>query len=147
MPSKSNHSPPKLRGRFARPRGRAPPPRPRFRTRRPPFFGGGRLEGWQQARPSRRASFETRRKMRRSSKDEVRGANSRSEALASGASRDRKVPMSLWPLYARVLSLLGPETRLGVFLAIANFALAGAQFAEPVLFGRIIDALAGSQGS
>ncbi len=53
--------------------------------------------------------------------------------------------MSLWPLYARVLSLLGPETRLGVFLAIANLALAGAQFAEPVLFGRIIDALAGSQ--
>jgi ATP-binding cassette, subfamily B, beta-glucan exporter len=55
--------------------------------------------------------------------------------------------MSLWPLYARVLSLLGPETRLGVFLAIANFALAGAGFAEPVLFGRIIDALAGSQAS
>src|SRR5882762_5870000 len=53
--------------------------------------------------------------------------------------------MSLWPLYVRVLSLLGPETRLGVFLAIANFGLAGAQFAEPVLFGRIIDALAGSQ--
>jgi ATP-binding cassette, subfamily B, beta-glucan exporter len=53
--------------------------------------------------------------------------------------------MDLWRLYARVLSLLGPETRLGVFLAIANFALAGAQFAEPVLFGRIIDALAGSQ--
>src|SRR5215469_14245758 len=53
--------------------------------------------------------------------------------------------MDLWRLYARVLSLLGPETRLGVFLAIANFALAGAQFAEPVLFGRIIDTLAGSQ--
>src|SRR5215467_6921435 len=55
--------------------------------------------------------------------------------------------MSLWPLYVRVLSLLGPETRLGVFLAIANFALAGAAFAEPVLFGRIIDALAGSQNN
>jgi len=53
--------------------------------------------------------------------------------------------MSLWRLYARVLSLLGPETRLGLYLAIANFALAGAQFAEPVLFGRIVDALAGSQ--
>jgi len=53
--------------------------------------------------------------------------------------------MSLWRLYARVLSLLGPERRLGVYLAIANFALAGAQFGEPVLFGRIIDALAGSQ--
>src|SRR5215475_8254688 len=53
--------------------------------------------------------------------------------------------MSLWRLYARVLSLLGPEARLGLYLAIANFALAGAQFAEPVLFGRIIDALASSQ--
>ena len=52
--------------------------------------------------------------------------------------------MNLLRLYARALSLLGPETRLGVFLAIANFALAGAGFAEPVLFGRIIDALAGS---
>jgi ATP-binding cassette, subfamily B, beta-glucan exporter len=52
--------------------------------------------------------------------------------------------MSLWRLYARVLSLLGPEARLGLYLAIANFALAGAQFAEPVLLGRIIDALGGS---
>jgi ATP-binding cassette, subfamily B, beta-glucan exporter len=52
--------------------------------------------------------------------------------------------MSLLHLYARVLSLLGPETRLGIHLAIANFALAGAGFAEPVLFGRIIDALASS---
>jgi ATP-binding cassette, subfamily B, beta-glucan exporter len=55
--------------------------------------------------------------------------------------------MNLWHLYARVLSLLGPETRLGLYLAIANFALAGAQFAEPVLFGRIIDALASSQAN
>lgn len=53
--------------------------------------------------------------------------------------------MTFWRLYARVLSLLGPEGRLGLYLAIANFALAGAQFAEPVLFGRIIDGLAGSQ--
>jgi glucan exporter ATP-binding protein len=55
------------------------------------------------------------------------------------------VRMSLWRLYGRVLSLLGPEARLGFYLAMANVALAGAQFAEPVLFGRIIDALAGSQ--
>src|SRR5215475_2460657 len=53
--------------------------------------------------------------------------------------------MSLLHLYARALSLLGPETRLGLYLAIANFALAGAQFAEPVLFGRIIDTLAKPQ--
>jgi ATP-binding cassette subfamily B protein len=53
--------------------------------------------------------------------------------------------MSLLHLYARVLALLGPEKRLGIYLAVANFALAGAMFAEPVLFGRIIDALAGAQ--
>lgn len=53
--------------------------------------------------------------------------------------------MSLARLYIRVLKLLGSETRLGWFLAFANVALAAAQFAEPVLFGRIIDALAGLQ--
>ena len=34
---------------------------------------------------------------------------------------------------------------LGIYLAIANLALAGAAFAEPVLFGRIIDALTGAR--
>jgi ATP-binding cassette subfamily B protein len=53
--------------------------------------------------------------------------------------------MSLLRLYGRVLALLGPEARLGWLLAVANVALAAAQFAEPVLFGRIIDALAGGQ--
>jgi ATP-binding cassette, subfamily B, beta-glucan exporter len=52
---------------------------------------------------------------------------------------------SLPHLYARALALLGPERKLGIYLAVANFALAGAMFAEPVLFGRIIDALAGAQ--
>jgi ATP-binding cassette, subfamily B, beta-glucan exporter len=52
---------------------------------------------------------------------------------------------SLLHLYARALTLLGPERKLGIYLAVANFALAGAMFAEPVLFGRIIDALAGAQ--
>jgi ATP-binding cassette subfamily B protein len=55
--------------------------------------------------------------------------------------------MSLWRLYLRVLTLLGSERRLGLYLALANFALAGAAFAEPVLFGRIIDALTGSQSN
>ncbi len=50
-------------------------------------------------------------------------------------------------LYARVLRLLGPQMRLGWLLAIANVALAAAQVAELVLFGRIIDALAGTQGA
>src|SRR3978361_577447 len=52
--------------------------------------------------------------------------------------------MSLLRLYTRVLQLLGKETRLGWILAGANLLLAGAQFAEPVLFGRIIDVLSGN---
>ena len=44
-------------------------------------------------------------------------------------------------LYIRVLDLLGKEKRLAWLLAVANLLLAGAQFAEPVLFGRIIDVL------
>lgn len=52
--------------------------------------------------------------------------------------------MSLLRLYVRVLQLLGKEARLGWVLAIANLLLAVAQFAEPVLFGRIIDALSGA---
>ena len=47
-------------------------------------------------------------------------------------------------LYTRVLQLLGKEARLGWILAFANLLLAVAQFAEPVLFGRIIDVLTGS---
>ena len=54
--------------------------------------------------------------------------------------------MKFLRLYIRVLGMLGREARLGWTLAIANMALAAAQFAEPVLFGRIIDALAGAQG-
>jgi ATP-binding cassette, subfamily B, beta-glucan exporter len=49
--------------------------------------------------------------------------------------------MKFLSLYGRVLALLGPEARLGWLLAGANVALAAAQFAEPVLFGRIIDTL------
>ena len=49
--------------------------------------------------------------------------------------------MSFIRLYLRVLDMLAAEARLGWMLALANLALAVAQFAEPVLFGRIIDAL------
>jgi len=54
--------------------------------------------------------------------------------------------MNFLRLYARVIRLLGPEARLAWILASANIALAAAQFAEPVLFGRIIDAMATVQG-
>jgi ATP-binding cassette, subfamily B, beta-glucan exporter len=52
--------------------------------------------------------------------------------------------MSFLRIYFRVLDLLGPEVRLAGLLALANIALAVAQFVEPVLFGYIIDALSGA---
>jgi ATP-binding cassette, subfamily B, beta-glucan exporter len=52
--------------------------------------------------------------------------------------------MEFLRLYARVFSLLGPAARIGWLLGLANAALAAAQFVEPVLFGRIIDALVGA---
>ncbi|MBX6424875.1 MAG: glucan ABC transporter ATP-binding protein/ permease [Variibacter sp.] len=53
--------------------------------------------------------------------------------------------LGLLRLYRRVIDLLGPETSLGLMLAIGNVALVAAQFAEPILFGRVIDVLAGAQ--
>jgi len=52
--------------------------------------------------------------------------------------------MSFLRTYLRVLDLLAPEARLAGTLALANIALAVAQFIEPVLFGHIIDALSGT---
>ncbi len=51
--------------------------------------------------------------------------------------------MSFIRIYLRVLGLLRPDAKLAVMLALANIALAGAQFVEPVLLGRIVDALSG----
>lgn len=53
--------------------------------------------------------------------------------------------MNIIRLYGRVLALLGGERRLAWVLALANVALASAQFAEPVLLGRIIDRLTGME--
>lgn len=55
--------------------------------------------------------------------------------------------MNLFRLYLRVLSLLGSDRRLGWYLALANVALAIALFAEPVLFGKVIDQLTKSDAS
>jgi len=55
--------------------------------------------------------------------------------------------MSLLRLYTRVLELLGKEAKLGWLLAFANLLLACVQFAEPVLFGRIVDVLSGKPGT
>jgi glucan exporter ATP-binding protein len=49
--------------------------------------------------------------------------------------------MALLRIYWRVLALLRPDARLAWILAFANVVLAAAQFVEPVLFGRIVDAL------
>lgn len=49
--------------------------------------------------------------------------------------------MSVLRLYGRVLELLAPEWRLAMLLALANLGLAGVYFLEPMLFGRVVDAL------
>ncbi len=53
--------------------------------------------------------------------------------------------MNMFHVYARALTLLGPNARLAWTLVIANLALAAAQFAEPILFGKVIDALTTAQ--
>ena len=55
--------------------------------------------------------------------------------------------MRLIRLYRRVLALLGPEQGLAWLLACANVAFAASQFAEPVLFGRVIDTLVKMQAA
>jgi ATP-binding cassette, subfamily B, beta-glucan exporter len=52
--------------------------------------------------------------------------------------------MAFIRLYLRVLRLLRAQAKLAITLALANIALAGAQFVEPVLLGRIVDALSGT---
>ncbi|MDB5559809.1 MAG: cyclic beta,2-glucan transporter [Enterovirga sp.] len=54
--------------------------------------------------------------------------------------------MRLIRLYVRVLGQLGSDLRLGAVLAAANIGLAIAAFAEPILFGRIIDRLTQGAG-
>jgi ATP-binding cassette subfamily B protein len=52
----------------------------------------------------------------------------------------------MFRIYGRVLGLLRPQSRVAVILACANIALAATQFAEPALFGRIIDSLTATAG-
>ena len=53
--------------------------------------------------------------------------------------------MRFFSVYRRVLAQLAPEAALAILLAVANLAVAAAQFAEPLLFGRIIDRLTTAQ--
>ncbi len=55
--------------------------------------------------------------------------------------------MNILRIYVRVLAMLASEKRLAITLVIANLALAVAAFAEPILFGRIIDTLTRSAGN
>lgn len=52
--------------------------------------------------------------------------------------------MPILRVYYRVIALLAPEKALAIALALANLSLAGIFFAEPWLFGRVVDALATS---
>jgi len=53
--------------------------------------------------------------------------------------------MNFFRVYIRSLRLLGPNARLAWGLALGNLALASTQYAEPVLFGKVIDALGNAQ--
>ncbi len=55
--------------------------------------------------------------------------------------------MQIFRIYTNVLGALSDEKPLVITLVTSNLALACAQFAEPVLFGRIIDRLTLSQNS
>ena len=46
--------------------------------------------------------------------------------------------------YGRVLGLLGRDIRIAGFLAFANLMVAGLQFLDPVLFGRVVNLLSRS---
>ncbi len=52
--------------------------------------------------------------------------------------------MRILNAYRRVLSMLGGDKRLALVLGVANIALAGLQFLDPLLFGRVIGLLAAS---
>ena len=52
--------------------------------------------------------------------------------------------MRFFKIYGRVLGLLGRDIRIAGFLAFANLLIAGLQFLDPVLFGRVVNLLSES---
>ena len=50
-------------------------------------------------------------------------------------------PLSLVQIYIRALKLLESEKYLATGLAAASVIIAATQLAEPILFGRVVDAL------
>src|SRR5262245_60510297 len=55
--------------------------------------------------------------------------------------------MNFFRVYIRSLRLLGPNARLAWSLAFGNLVLACTQYAEPILFGKVIDALTNAKAS
>src|ERR1700761_2453624 len=52
--------------------------------------------------------------------------------------------MRFFRIYGRVLGLLGRDIRVAGFLAFANLMVAGLQFLDPVLFGKVVNLLSQS---
>src|SRR6201746_2221194 len=52
--------------------------------------------------------------------------------------------MRFFKIYGRVLGLVGRDIRIAGFLAFANLMVAGLQFLDPVLFGRVVNLLSNS---
>lgn len=55
--------------------------------------------------------------------------------------------MTLVQVYWRALSLLAPEKLLAIALASAGVVIAAIQLAEPILFGKVVDALTKGEGA
>src|SRR5512143_1549597 len=53
--------------------------------------------------------------------------------------------MEFLRVYGRVIGLLRAERGLAIALALANVVVAGLQFYEPVLFGKVVDLLSGAR--
>jgi len=53
--------------------------------------------------------------------------------------------MEFFRVYGRVIGLLRDERGLAILLALANVAVAGLQFYEPVLFGKVVDLLSNAR--
>ena len=53
--------------------------------------------------------------------------------------------MEFFRVYGRVIGLLRAERGLAIGLALANIAVAGLQFYEPVLFGKVVDLLSSAR--
>src|SRR5262249_54858613 len=91
----------------------------------------------QTSRRGRRLRQRSRRRQQNLGLNHLQKANRREAAKIRS--------MGFLQLYVRVLAALGADRRLGWLLAIANVAVALALFAEPVLFGRVINVLAAAQ--